>query len=139
MSAPGFDLFSLYSGQLNFGQTLWEHLGERIWELDGNLTRTREKHKKIPCSLLPPAPPPKGKNRVHHECMLSLPTGCTEFLFPKRFVTIFWPGLVEGAKIWGHSYEYSLVHLYMQQLLSAGNGPINNCAILLKNIKVPVP
>jgi hypothetical protein len=46
---------------------------------------------------------------------------------------------VEGAKIWGHSYEYSLVHLYMQQLLSAGNGPIKNCAILLKNIKVPVP
>jgi hypothetical protein len=59
MSALGFDLFSLYSGQLNFGQTLWEHLGERIWELDGNMTRTREKHKKNPRSLLPP--PPKEK------------------------------------------------------------------------------
>jgi hypothetical protein len=34
-------------------------------------------------------PPPKGKNRAHNECMLSLPIGCMKFLFPKLFVTIF--------------------------------------------------
>jgi hypothetical protein len=25
-----------------------------------------------------------------------------QFLFPKLFVTIFWPGLMVGAEIWGH-------------------------------------
>jgi hypothetical protein len=44
-----------------------------------------------------------------------------------------------GAEIWGHSYESNLVHLYMQQLLRAGNGPINNCIILLRHTKVPIP
>jgi len=31
----------------------------------------------------PSTPPPKGKNRAHHECMLSLPIGCMKFLFPR--------------------------------------------------------
>jgi hypothetical protein len=44
-----------------------------------------------------------------------------------------------GAEIWGHSYKSNLVHLYMQQLLGAGNGTINNCTILLKNTKAPIP
>jgi hypothetical protein len=30
------------------------------------------------------------ENKARHlECMLSLPIGCTKFLFPKLFVTIF--------------------------------------------------
>jgi hypothetical protein len=41
--------------------------------------------------------------------MLSLPIDCTEFLFLKLFVTIFWPALMAGAEIWGHSYESNLV------------------------------
>jgi hypothetical protein len=44
-----------------------------------------------------------------------------------------------GAENWAHSHESNPVHLYMQQLLSAGNSPINNCTILLKYTKVPVP
>jgi hypothetical protein len=71
--------------------------------------------------------------------MLSIPIDCTEFLFVKLFVTIFWPELMAGAEIWGHSYKSYLVHLYMQQLLSAVSSPINNCTILLKNTKVPTP
>jgi hypothetical protein len=71
--------------------------------------------------------------------MLNLPIDCTEFLFPKLFGTIFWPGLMAGAEIWGHNSDSNLVHLYMQQLLSAGNGSINNCTILVKNTKVPIP
>jgi len=88
---------------------------------------------------IPPPQPRKGKNRVHYGCVLSLAIDCTEFLFPKLFVTIFWPGLMAGAEIWGHSYESNLVHLYMQQLLSAGNGLINNCIIFAKSTKVPIP
>jgi hypothetical protein len=38
-----------------------------------------------------PAQPPKGKNRAHHECMLSLPIGCMKFIFPKLFGIIFFP------------------------------------------------
>jgi hypothetical protein len=114
-----FDLFSLYPGQLNFGQTVWDktqvllgtswgtHL-RTWWEHAENALGTRERYKKI----IPPTPPRKGKNSVHHECMLSLPIDCTEFLFLKLFVTIFWPGLMAGAEIWGHSYESNLVHLY---------------------------
>ncbi len=89
--------------------------------------------------IIPSTPHLKGKNRVHCECMLSVPIDCTEFLFPKLFVTILWPGLMAGAEIWGHSYKSNLVHLYMQQLLGAGNGTINNCTILLKNTKAPIP
>jgi len=35
-----------------------------------------------------PTPPPKGRNRAHHEYILSLPIGYMKFLFPKLFVTI---------------------------------------------------
>jgi hypothetical protein len=31
-----------------------------------------------------PTPPPRGKNRAHHECMLSLPVGCMTFLFTRK-------------------------------------------------------
>ncbi len=86
----------------------WEHLGERIWDPDGNMLRTHweqgKNTQKIPLSR-PPHTTPKRKKRVHHECILSLPIDCTEFLFPKQVVTIFWLGLMAGAEIWGHSYE----------------------------------
>jgi hypothetical protein len=36
-----------------------------------------------------PTPTSKGKNRAHHEFMLSLPIVCMKFLFPKLLVTIF--------------------------------------------------
>jgi hypothetical protein len=36
-----------------------------------------------------PQPCQKEKTKVHHECMLSLPTDCMKFLFSKLFVTIF--------------------------------------------------
>jgi hypothetical protein len=36
-----------------------------------------------------PCPNPKGKNRAHHECTLSLPIGYMKFLFSKLLVTIF--------------------------------------------------
>jgi hypothetical protein len=45
----------------------------------------------------------KEKNWTTHECMLSLPIGWMNFLYPKLFVTIFLPKLMASAKILGHS------------------------------------
>jgi hypothetical protein len=69
-------------------RTCWGHIGNK------------EQKQKI----THPTPPhlEKEKSRAHHECVLSLPIGCMQFLFPKLFVTIFWPGLMVGAEIWGH-------------------------------------
>jgi len=53
-------------------------------ELEANMLGTKEKMKKIP----PPQNLKEKKSR-HFECMLSLPTGCMKFLFPKLIVTIF--------------------------------------------------
>jgi hypothetical protein len=67
-------LFTLYTCELNFGQTIWgkthvllgtswgQHF-RTLWEYDGN------KGKKT--KILPP-PPQKEKNWTVHECMLSL-------------------------------------------------------------------
>jgi hypothetical protein len=66
------------------------HLKEQLENL-GNLKGTWWKHvkntlekKEAKTKKTPPTPPPKGKNRVHHECMLSLPIGCMKFLFPRK-------------------------------------------------------
>jgi hypothetical protein len=53
-------------------------------ELEGNMLGTKEKMKKIPLTQNL-----KEKKSRHFECMLSLPTGCMKFLFPKLIVTIF--------------------------------------------------
>jgi len=63
----------------NTMRTWWEHVGNKgIWKKSS------------------PTPPPqnpnpklKGKKTRHFECMLSLPIGYMNFLFPKLFVTIF--------------------------------------------------
>jgi hypothetical protein len=47
---------------------------------------TKENEKK---SFPPPTQNLNEKKSRHFECMLSLPTDCTKFLFPKLFVTIF--------------------------------------------------
>jgi len=68
---------------------LWNTLGTlgTHWELERNMLGTKGKKKD------PPPPPPFSKlNRKksrHFECMLSLPIGSMEFLFPKLFITIF--------------------------------------------------
>jgi hypothetical protein len=49
-----------------------------------HIENKEEKQKKTPST-----PPPKGRNRAHHEYILSLPVGYMKFLFPKLFVTIF--------------------------------------------------
>jgi hypothetical protein len=49
-----------------------------------------------------PHPTHKRKNKVHHECMWSLPIGYMKFLFPKLICHHFWPVLMVGALIWGH-------------------------------------
>jgi hypothetical protein len=57
------------------------------WELEGNMSGTKELIKILP----QPAPAPKSfktKKSRHFECMLSLPIGCMKFLFPKLFITI---------------------------------------------------
>ncbi len=53
------------------------------WEQIGN----KEEKQKIP----PPhyTPPPKGKNRAHHECMMSLLIGCMKFLCSKNCLSPF--------------------------------------------------
>jgi hypothetical protein len=59
-----------------------EHIGNPLgtcWE--------RRKNEKNPLPH-PAAPKLKSKKSRHFECMLSLPIGCMEFLFPKLFVTI---------------------------------------------------
>jgi hypothetical protein len=48
----------------------------------GNMLGTQKKETNY--ITLPPHPTPKGKNRAHNECMLSLPIGCMKFLFPKQ-------------------------------------------------------
>jgi len=87
--------YSLYTEELNFGKpngrkprSHWEHLGECILEL-GNLLGTSWEQGEKTKNSLPPTLPPKGRNRAHPYCMLSLPIGCMNFLFPKLFVTIF--------------------------------------------------
>ncbi len=55
----------------NLKGTWWKHVRN-------TLEKKKPKQKKI----LPS--PPKGKNRAHHECMLSLPIGCMKFLFPPK-------------------------------------------------------
>jgi hypothetical protein len=73
----------------------WKLLREEIWNL-GNLKRTWWEHignkegkqKKTPPTPPHPTTPPKGRNRAHHEYILSLPIGYMKFLFPKLFVTI---------------------------------------------------
>jgi hypothetical protein len=88
--------YMLYTKELNFGQTKWDktlvllgaswgmHPG--TWEPFGNILGTRGRNQKFP----PSHPTPKRKkNRAHCYCMLSLPIGCMNFLFPKLFVTIF--------------------------------------------------
>jgi hypothetical protein len=57
------------------------------WELEGNMSGTKELLKILP--QLAPAPKSfKTKKSRHFECMLSLPIGCMKFLFPKLFITI---------------------------------------------------
>ncbi len=91
---PSF--FSLFTWELNFGQTIWAKsevlLGtswRTNWELGkpyGNMMiENKEEKQKIPL----PTAPRKEKNWTVHECMLSLPIGYMKFLFPKLFVTIF--------------------------------------------------
>ncbi len=77
-----------FSGELNFGQTIWDktqvllgaswgtHLGT-IWD-QGKPPPPRPQH-----------PSQKEKSWTLHEFMLSLPIGCMKFLFPNLFVTIF--------------------------------------------------
>ncbi len=69
----------------------WEHPWGTQWELDGNMLGTKEYEKNPPPHPPPPNPNPKlkGKKTRHFECMLSLPIGYMNFLFPKLFVTIF--------------------------------------------------
>jgi hypothetical protein len=101
MCTLGFYLFILYIGVLNFGQIIWDkthvllgtswgtHVGT-FWELNGNIwEHIKNKGKK---QKTPPTPPPKGKNRAHHECMLNLCIGCMKFLFLKLFVIVFGQG-----------------------------------------------
>jgi hypothetical protein len=62
------------------------------WELgepQENMMRTHwEQGRKTKENSPHPTPPPKGRNRAHHEYILSLPIGYMKFLFPKLFVTI---------------------------------------------------
>jgi len=59
-------------------------LGNASW----NLGTSWEQGGKTKNSL-PPTLPPKANNRSHLYCMLNLPIGCMNFVFPKLFVTIF--------------------------------------------------
>jgi hypothetical protein len=61
----------------------------------GTLRKQDENKGKEQKILVPqtPSPPQKEKDRIVHECMLSLSIGCMKFLFPKLFVTISCIGL----------------------------------------------
>jgi hypothetical protein len=69
----------------------WGFFGEHVrnmgthWELEWEHVGNKEKMKIIPS----PLPNLKEKKSRHFECMLSLPIGCTKFLFPKLFLAIF--------------------------------------------------
>jgi hypothetical protein len=90
----------------------WEHFGECIWEHFGKLKIFWEhiqnkKKKKTKKNSAHPTPLPKGKNRAQHECMLSLPIGWMQFLFPKTVGHHFGPGLIPGQKL-GNVLKLSL-------------------------------
>jgi hypothetical protein len=60
------------------------------WEPDWNPLGTYwEQRKNEKKSSATPTQNLKEKKSRHFECMLSLPIGCTKFLFPKLFTTIF--------------------------------------------------
>jgi len=92
--------YSWYTGELNFGQTIWDktqvllgtswgtHLGT-LWELDGNMTVTHWEQAEKTKNPSLPLPLQKEKNWVVHDCMLSHPIGCMKFLFPKLLITSF--------------------------------------------------
>ncbi len=95
MCSPMTHLCSLYTWELNFGQTICDKSEVLLqkywgitWEPHGNMTGTHweqgGKNNNVPSS-----PPPKEGYWISRECMLNLPLGCMKLLFPKMFVTIF--------------------------------------------------
>jgi hypothetical protein len=78
--------YSFYTRELNFGQIIWDKTKVLLrtslvtdlgtWEPFKNLMGTKRKKPKNPS----PHSPRKGKNKAHHECMLSLPIGYIKFL-----------------------------------------------------------
>jgi len=111
-------LFSLYTWELNFGQTIcnktevllgtcwgthwkignllrtwWEHVGEHI----GN----KEEKQKIthPTPLHPEKEKKQGPSWV---CGWAFPLAACNFYFQNCLSPFFGPGLMVGAEIWGH-------------------------------------
>jgi hypothetical protein len=98
-------LFSLYTWELNLGETIWdktkcyweyfedhisEHFGnlKTLWELDGTHWEPEEKTKN---PWFPPPPQPLKRKKLDHSWVpiLIIPIGYLKFLFPKLFITIF--------------------------------------------------
>jgi len=78
---------NVFRNNLGIWGTWWKHIGNS------------EENTKSPTP-----PPQKGENWTPYlEWMLNFLIGCIKFLFPKLFVTIFWPVLMEGAQTVGHS------------------------------------
>jgi hypothetical protein len=61
----------------------------------GEYIQNKRKKQKI---TLPTLPHSQKEKTGQHECMLSLPIGCMEFLFPKTVGHHFCPGLIPGQK-----------------------------------------
>jgi len=83
MCIPGCHLFSFYTGELNFGQTIGDitpgAIGNILGNASGNTLGTWE--------------PVENMMKTF---------GCMKFLFPKLFVTNFLHRLMAGAEFWGH-------------------------------------
>ncbi len=99
-----FHLFSLCTGKLNFGQTIWDKTQVLLgtsWELHlGTHWEQRNKTQNPwPCPLK------KKKNWIIHEwCILSPPLVCMKFFsFQNCWSPFFWPKLMAGTEFWGHS------------------------------------
>jgi hypothetical protein len=121
---PGFHLFSLYTGELNFGKLYgikprccWERLGGTTvgthWELDGN---KRNKTKK---SLFPP-PLPKRKKLDRSWVHVEPSHWLHEISISKTVGHHFWPGLMAYAEIWGHSHFFMTLMIFFFALALGG-------------------
>ncbi len=100
-------LFSLYTWELNFGQTIWGIEVRCYWERPKEQPGTLRNAMRTPWEHIGsegeknPArpPPPKEKNWTPHESSRWL----HETFLSKTACHHFWSGLVAGAQIVGHS------------------------------------
>ncbi len=86
-------------------------IGNVLGNASENLMGTKRKKPKTPFPHLPP----KGKNKAHHEFLLSIPIGYIKFLFPKLLVNIVLLPILSRV-----IYFFPIFHLFLSRLICFG-------------------